>query len=190
MSQRRRLERALRTLRLPLPLRIIWTRGGIERQDSVANALEALPPAVEFVFLHDAARPLIGAAQIRRLASQAQKHGSAVLAHRTTDTLKEIPEDRAPMGPLVLRTLVRDRLWAMETPQVFRRAEIAAAYATVQKANRRVTDDAQAMELAGQPVFLQENGEPNPKLTAPRDLAFAEFLLTAREPKRDHTRKK
>lgn len=179
LSQRRKLERAVRTLRPPLALRIIWTRGGIERQDSVANGLDALPPEIEFVFIHDAARPLVGAPQIRRLASHAQRHGSAVLAHRATDTLKELPDESDPAGPRLLRTVVRDRLWAMETPQVFRRADIAAAYAEVQKTNRRVTDDAQAMELAGRPVSLYENPEPNPKLTTPRDLAFAEFLWAA-----------
>jgi len=185
LSQRRRLEKALRTLKLSPHQRVIFVRGGVERQESVVNALAALPPEIEWVFIHDAARPMIRATLIRRFASLAKRYGSAVFSHRVADTIKEMPDESEPRKPVLTRTLSRGRLWATETPQIFRRAEIAAAYAAVPP-RRRVTDDAQAMELAGQPVFYYENPEPNPKLTTPRDLAYAEFLLADREkgPKR------
>lgn len=189
LAQRRALEKGIRKFSLPPTLRLIWTRGGVERQDSVASALEALPPTVEWVFIHDGARPMIKATQLRRLAAMARKHGSAVLAHRCIDTLKELPDAADPLGPLPLRTIDRGRLWAMETPQVFRRKEIAAAYADVQAQKTvRVTDDAAAMERAGHPVFIYENTEPNPKLTTPRDLAYALFLVTPPPVKRGRGR--
>jgi len=180
LSQRRRIEKALRTLKLSPHQRVIFARGGIERQESVQNALEALPATIDWVFIHDAARPMIRATLIRRFASMATRKGSAVFAHRVVDTVKELPDESEPRKAVLTRTLSRGRLWATETPQIFRRAEIVAAYAAVPPGHR-VTDDAQAMELAGKPVFYYENPEPNPKLTTPRDLAYAEFLLADRE---------
>lgn len=191
LSQRRALEKSIRKFSLPPTLRLIWTRGGIERQDSVHSALEALPPTVEWVFIHDGARPMISATQVRRLGAMAKRHGSAVFAHRCVDTLKALPDASDPSGPLLLKTVDRSVLWSMETPQVFRRKEITAAYADVQAAKTvRVTDDAAAMERAGHPVFVYENPLPNPKLTTPRDLAFAEFLVTPPPPKRGPGRPK
>lgn len=179
VAQRRQIDKAVRTLKLSLTQRIIFVRGGVERQESVLHALEALPPTTEWVLIHDAARPMVRAPLIRRFASLAKRHGSAVFAHRVADTIKEFPEAGDPAGPIPARTLERSRLWATETPQIFRRAEILEAYSAL-PASRRVTDDAQAMEFAGKPVFFYENPEPNPKLTTPRDLAYAEFLFAER----------
>ncbi len=182
VAQRRQIDRAVRSLKLSLTQRIIFVRGGVERQESVRHALEALPPSTEWVLIHDAARPMVRAPLIRRFASLAKRHGSAVFAHRVADTIKEFPDAAEPDGPVAVRTLERSRLWATETPQIFRRAEILEAYASL-PASRRVTDDAQAMEFAGKPVFFYENPEPNPKLTTPRDLAYAEFLFAERAAK-------
>jgi 2-C-methyl-D-erythritol 4-phosphate cytidylyltransferase len=179
LSQRRRIDRTVRSLHLPLTQRLLFVRGGVERQESVAQALAALPPEIEWVFIHDAARPMVRAPLIRRFFGLARRHGSAVFAHRVADTIKQLPSAADPTEPVRAQTLERSRLWATETPQIFRRSEIAAAYAAV-PANRRVTDDAQAMEFAGKPVFFYENPEPNPKLTTPRDLAYAEFLFAER----------
>jgi 2-C-methyl-D-erythritol 4-phosphate cytidylyltransferase len=76
-----------------------------------------------------------------------------------------------------LRTLERERLWAMETPQVFSRDLLDRAYARVAKKKLRITDDAQAVEALDHPIALLENTSPNPKLTTPGDLAYLEFLL-------------
>jgi len=145
--------------------------GGKERQDSVQNALAVLPADIAYVFIHDCARPLIRAEQLVGLLKIVRKEDAVVLAHRVTDTIKLHSDDAQ------LKTLDRSRLWAMETPQVFARALIVEAYAKVAKKELRVTDDAAAVELLKHPVALFENTHPNPKLTTPSDLAYAEFLL-------------
>ncbi|MES1166875.1 MAG: 2-C-methyl-D-erythritol 4-phosphate cytidylyltransferase, partial [Pseudomonadota bacterium] len=155
------------------PTPSVLVRGGSERQDSVINALAVLPADIALVFIHDCARPLIRPDQLAALHRIVRRENAVVLAHRVTDTIKE-HNDRAR-----LRTLDRSRLWAMETPQVFSRDLIVRAYARVQARRVRVTDDAAAVELLGQPVALLENPHPNPKLTNPADLAYLEFLLSS-----------
>ncbi len=153
------------------PTPSILIKGGRERQDSVAAALAAIPGDIDYVFIHDCARPLILPEQLVALHKIVRREDAVVLAHRVTDTIKEHSGDGR------LRTLDRTRLWAMETPQVFSKALILRAYALVAKRRLRITDDASAVELLGHPVALLENLHPNPKLTLPKDLAHMEFLL-------------
>ena len=141
--------------------------GGKERQDSVQNALAVLPADIAYVFIHDCARPLIRVEQLVGLHKIVRKEDAVVLAHRVTDTIKKHSD-----------TLDRDRLWAMETPQVFARELVAEAYAKVAKKKLRITDDAAAVELLSHPVALLENAHPNPKITTPADLAYVEYLLS------------
>jgi 2-C-methyl-D-erythritol 4-phosphate cytidylyltransferase len=139
----------------------------------VRNALAALPGDIEYVFIHDCARPLIHAEQLVALHKIVRREQAVVLAHRVVDTIKEHRDDAR------LRTLDRARLWAMETPQVFSRDLIVRGYERVAQRKRHVTDDAQAVELLGHPIALLENAQPNPKLTTPADLDYLEFLLAA-----------
>jgi 2-C-methyl-D-erythritol 4-phosphate cytidylyltransferase len=157
------------------PTPTAFVRGGAERQDSVAAALAELPDDVGYVFIHDCARPLVRAEQLVALHKIVRREDAVVLAHRVTDTIKD------HRGEGRLRTLDRQHLWAMETPQVFSRALITRAYAAVAKRKLRVTDDAAAVELLRQPVALLENNHPNPKLTTPADMAYVDFLLTRLE---------
>jgi 2-C-methyl-D-erythritol 4-phosphate cytidylyltransferase len=153
----------------PTPAQFVL--GGKERQDSVQAALAALPADIAYVFIHDCARPLVRADQLVGLHKIVRKENAVVLAHRVTDTIKQHSDSGH------LKTLDRDRLWAMETPQVFARDLVIEAYAKVAKKERRITDDAAAVELLKHPVALLENTHANPKLTTPADLAYAEFLL-------------
>jgi 2-C-methyl-D-erythritol 4-phosphate cytidylyltransferase len=162
----------LRALMAYAPTPATFVPGGAERQHSVARALEALPDDIDYVFIHDCARPLVRAGQLIALHKIVRRENAVVLAHRVTDTIKE-HRDNAH-----LRTLDRARLWAMETPQVFSRELITRAYARVIEKKLRITDDAQAVELLGAPIALLENPHPNPKLTAPADFAWLEFLLS------------
>jgi 2-C-methyl-D-erythritol 4-phosphate cytidylyltransferase len=154
------------------PTPTLFVPGGAERQDSVAAALAELPEDVGYVFIHDCARPLVRGEQLVGLHKIVRREDAVVLAHRVTDTIKE------HRGEGHLRNLDRSKLWAMETPQVFARELICRAYAKATKAGIRLTDDAAAVELLKHPVALLENPHPNPKLTTPADLAYAEFLLT------------
>lgn len=171
-------QRQMMELSAYAPTPSVLVHGGRERQDSVMNALAALPADIEHVFIHDCARPLIRPEQLVALHKIVRREHAVVLAHRVTDTIKEHRDDAR------LRTLERARLWAMETPQVFSRELIARAYARVTARGLAITDDAQAVEELGHPIALLENKHANPKLTTPADLAYLEFLL-AREASED-----
>jgi 2-C-methyl-D-erythritol 4-phosphate cytidylyltransferase len=168
------------------PTPALFVKGGRERQDSVANALAALPDNIDYVFIHDCARPLVRPEQLSALLQTVRRDGAAALAHRVSDTIKQIATSSSALRPAGTRapvrvrtaTLDRARLWAMETPQAFARELIVRAYARIQRAGVRITDDVQAVERLGAPVTLLDNARPNPKLTAPTDLAYAEFLLS------------
>jgi 2-C-methyl-D-erythritol 4-phosphate cytidylyltransferase len=153
------------------PTPTLFVPGGAERQDSVAAALSELPDDVKYVFIHDCARPLVRSEQLVGLHKIVRREDAVVLARRVTDTIKE------HRGEGMLRNLPREKLWAMETPQVFSRDLICRAYAKAMAAGKRLTDDAAAVEPLKHPVALLENPHPNPKITTPADLAYAEFLL-------------
>jgi 2-C-methyl-D-erythritol 4-phosphate cytidylyltransferase len=167
------------------PTPALFIKGGRERQDSVANALAGLPDTINYVFIHDCARPLIRPGQLAALFQAVRHNGAVALAHRVTDTIKQLAAHHGPQAragthapvPGRTATLDRTRLWAMETPQVFARDLIIRAYARVQRRGLRISDDVQAVEGLGRPVTLLENPHPNPKLTVPADLAYLEFLL-------------
>jgi len=159
-----------------------FVMGGAERQDSVRNGLRALAVTpVDFVFIHDCARPLVSPAQLRELATLVAAHGAAVLAHRVVDTIKRVApaarEAAAAAQPVDLEDLERNLLWAMETPQAFRFDWISEAYERVAE---HITDDVAALERLGHRVALLENPHPNPKVTRPQDLNWIEFLLQSR----------
>ena len=153
------------------PTPSLLVKGGRERQDSVAASLAALPGDIDYVFIHDCARPLIRPEELVALHKIVRRRDAVVLAHRVSDTIKE------HRGGGRLRTIDRSRLWAMETPQVFSKALIERAYRRVAARKLIVTDDAAAVELLGHPVALLENTHPNLKLTSPKDLPQLEFLL-------------
>ena len=157
------------------PTPALFVPGGKERQDSVAAALDALPPDIGKVFIHDCARPFVRVEQLIALHKIVLREDAVVLAHRVTDTIKEHRNSG------LLKSLDRDKLWAMETPQVFARDLIVAAYAKVAKKKLHITDDAAAVELLKHPVALLENTHANPKLTTPSDLPWFEYLLTQQQ---------
>ncbi len=168
-------QRQMMELSAYAPTPSVLVKGGRERQDSVMNALAALPADIEHVFIHDCARPLIRPEQLVALHKIVRREQAVVLAHRVTDTIKEHHASGR------LRTLARDKLWAMETPQVFARELVVRAYDRVQAQRRHVTDDAQAVEQLGHAIALLENAFRNPKLTTPADLGYLEFLLSREE---------
>jgi 2-C-methyl-D-erythritol 4-phosphate cytidylyltransferase len=129
----------------------------------------------DWVVVHDCARPLVTADLIERGLTEARETGAAVAAVPVTDTIKMAGDDR-----IVHQTLLRQNLWAVQTPQVFRLDIIAEAY---RQAKGEVTDDASLVEQLGYKVKLYMGAYDNIKVTTPDDLALAEILWQRREKK-------
>ncbi len=146
--------------------------GGQQRQNSVWNGLQATSSACEIVAVQDGARPCTSMEVIRATLEAARESGAAVAAQRVTDTLKESDD-----GRVIARTVDRSRLWAVQTPQAFRRSVLLDALGEVRQRGLQVTDDTAACELTGHPVRLVESTAPNPKVTFRGDLPWLEVLL-------------
>jgi 2-C-methyl-D-erythritol 4-phosphate cytidylyltransferase len=142
----------------------------------VLNGLESIlqrNPSSEWVLVHDAARPCLPIAALRRLltAGLASEHG-AILAVPVSDTLK-----RANSDGCIESTVDRNHFWAAQTPQLFRTRQLAVHLEAALAAGESPTDDAAAMERAGLHPLLVEGPRSNIKITGPEDLALAEFIL-------------
>ncbi len=145
-------------------------KGGERRQDSVRLGLEALG-GCDYVAVHDGARPLVTPELIARGLEAARETGAAAPAIPIADTVKEA----GPNG-IVLRTLDRSRLWAVQTPQVFRYELLLRAHREI---TADVTDDAAMVEALGEPVRLFEGSRANIKVTTVEDLTLIEALTAA-----------
>jgi 2-C-methyl-D-erythritol 4-phosphate cytidylyltransferase len=149
--------------------------GGVERGDSVAHGLAALPGHCRTVLVHDAARPLVDRATIDRVIELARTGTAAVPAVPLGDTVKETEPDDP--GLTVRGTVPRERLWRAQTPQGFSRALLEEAYARARKEGLRGTDDAMLLERLGAPVRLVQGSQLNFKITTEEDLRLAELVL-------------
>ena len=149
--------------------------GGERRQDSVRAGLDAIDPKARYVAVHDAARPLIMPEQIERGFEHCRVHGAAALAQPVSNTLK-----RADADLLIVGSVDRSQLYAMETPQIFERKLIENAYRAVYAQNISVTDEVSAVERLERKVVLVLNDDFNFKITYPRDLPLAELVLKQR----------
>ena len=159
---------------LPEDSRIIFCAGGATRAESVWNALRQVAPELEWVAVHDAARPLVSWPLIDRVLAVAVEHGAAVPALPVWLTIKRAT---GPLPAKVERTVPRDRLWAMQTPQIARREALLQAFETCPIPLAQVTDDVQLIELAGSQVWLVPGEERNLKITTPIDLRIAKMWL-------------
>jgi 2-C-methyl-D-erythritol 4-phosphate cytidylyltransferase len=146
--------------------------GGAERSHSVRAALQA--STGDPVLVHDAARPLLSPQIVRDCLAGLPGADAAIAAARVTDTIKQGEGDR------VLRTVDRSNLWAIQTPQVFRRDVLERALAQPDDVLARATDDASLVEAMGGTVRLVESPRENLKVTTPDDLRLAEALLLSR----------
>ncbi len=144
--------------------------GGPRRQDSVRRGLEAMGE-VDWVVVHDAARPCAEAGLVAAVLDAARETGAAVAAVRVTDTIKVVDA-----GGTVVETLDRERLWAVQTPQAFRRDLLARAHAG---GGADATDDAALVERLGHPVRVAPGAASNLKVTTPTDLVLVEAILRA-----------
>jgi 2-C-methyl-D-erythritol 4-phosphate cytidylyltransferase len=159
--------------------------GGAERSDSVRAGLEQVDPESDFVAVHDAARPMITPEKIERVFEACRQHGAATLAEPITDTLKRGDADSAPGGRakqelVVAGSVDRKDLYAMQTPQIFKRDLLKKAYARALKQGIVVTDEVSVVELLGHAIIIVPNQDFNFKITYPRDFLLAEFVLRQR----------
>ncbi len=153
--------------------------GGATRAHSVLSALKQVPESIDWIAIHDAARPLVSQALIARTLDAAREHGAAAPAMPMHLTVKQAT---GPLPARVRRTIPRHDLWTMQTPQIMRRADLLAAFARCPIPLDQVTDDAQLLELADYPVHLVPGEERNLKITTPLDLRLAEWLLDTTSP--------
>lgn len=162
--------------------------GGATRAESVSNALGAV--GTELVAIHDAARPLVTVelieAVIATLFADSEAAG-AIAATPVTDTLKQVASGTKRGFPIsgmenprlvVESTLDRERLWAAQTPQVFRTAALHEALNATSADLGSATDEAMIVEAAGGRVLIHPSSAENLKVTTPLDLKLAEMLLT------------
>jgi 2-C-methyl-D-erythritol 4-phosphate cytidylyltransferase len=158
------------------PAGTIGVEGGAVRSQSVSLALAAAGdgPDSELVLVHDAARPLLTVELIEATLAAAEGEGvdAAIAAAPVTDTIKQAGADGT-----VTRTLDRAGLWAVQTPQVFRRETLVRALDVPHDVLAQATDDAWLVERAAGVVVLVPAPPENLKVTTPLDLALAEMLL-------------
>jgi 2-C-methyl-D-erythritol 4-phosphate cytidylyltransferase len=151
-------------------------RGGATRQDSAREALAALGTAGEGVFVHDGARPLIAAHDVRAGMAEVRAGRASLLAEPVIDTIKRVD----PQSRRVVETLERHALWAAQTPQFAVAAELRAAHDDAHNAGVAVTDDAALLERIGIEVVTVAPASENFKVTIPPDVARAESILMQR----------
>ena len=150
--------------------------GGTSRQASVRNALDALDPQCNALFVHDGARPLVHAADVRAGMARVRPGRAAVLATPVVDTIKRVDASRM----IVRETLDRGELWAAQTPQFAMRDDFVRAHDAARRARSEATDDVALLEMAGVDVYVIASTTENFKVTNPGDVARAETLLRER----------
>jgi 2-C-methyl-D-erythritol 4-phosphate cytidylyltransferase len=149
--------------------------GGVKRQDSVWEGLNALGAGVEWVVVHDAARVLLTQRLTERILEEARKSGAAAAARKMSDTVREADGEGR-----IVKLIPREGLWRMETPQVVRAEVLRSGLERAKKEKRVVTDCLAVAELGGVKGVLVEAEEPNLKITVPSDWVLAESWLKAR----------
>jgi 2-C-methyl-D-erythritol 4-phosphate cytidylyltransferase len=159
--------------------------GGKRRQDSVRNGIEVLSKDAEIVVIHDGVRPFVTKEMIEDSIRSAIRFGAVVLAMPVKETIKMAQPDGT-----VLKTLDRESLWQIQTPQTFRVNVIKEAYHKATEDGFAGTDDASLVERLGIKVHILPGSYTNIKITTPEDLILANlFLEVHTEPDQKKRRK-
>jgi 2-C-methyl-D-erythritol 4-phosphate cytidylyltransferase len=161
-------------LRVTKEIRLV--PGGNRRQDSVRNGLEALRIDTRIVLIHDGVRPLVRPKLIAACIQGAREWGACIPAIEVTDTLKQVDGAGA-----IVRTVSRDGLYAVQTPQAFQTDLILKAHRHAIQEGWQATDDASLVERMGATVHIIPGERGNIKITTPEDLRWAEMLLTSQD---------
>jgi len=150
--------------------------GGKARQDSVRQGLAAVSNCADLILIHDAARPFVDKKTISGVITRAKNCGAAIIGVPVKCTIKEAHGSwlMAHKGGVVKKTLDRNKLWEIQTPQVFNKDLILAAFKRFGR--KKVTDDAMLIEKLGKKVNIVEGSYNNIKITTPEDLLIAEAI--------------
>ncbi|KFM29052.1 2-C-methyl-D-erythritol 4-phosphate cytidylyltransferase, chloroplastic [Auxenochlorella protothecoides] len=151
---------------------LVFSQPGVERQDSVFNGFQVIRPSSTLVAIHDSARPLVKPEHVRLCLQDAAQVGAAVLGVQAKATIKEVD---GALG--VVRTLRRDALWEVQTPQVIAPVLLRAGFDLVRRRGLEVTDDVSIVEALGEPVRVTSGSYTNIKVTTPSDILIAERFL-------------
>ena len=146
--------------------------GGATRQQSVHNGVRALPADTDFVIVHDGVRPFVTDETIFACLDAAAEWGAAVAAVPVKETIK-----MANAEDFIVETPPRERLWTVQTPQVFRKSLLEEAHQIAEEKQLTATDDAALVEHLGHPVKLVNGSYANVKITTPEDLRIANVFL-------------
>lgn len=150
---------------------IILVPGGAERQQSVLNALGAVPADADVIVVHDAVRPFIRAGLIGDCIAAARRKGAVSVMRPVTETIKVVADGR------IFNTPDRSTLWITQTPQAFSADLLRRAHDEAARDGVSGTDDCMLVERLGMPVFIVEGTDENIKITTPTDLTVAAALL-------------
>lgn len=148
--------------------------GGKERQDSVMSGIIAAGDGWDVVAVHDAVRPFVTIEMIESTVLAAKKKGAATLAVPVKDTIKQV------FSGFVKKTLQREKLWAIQTPQAFRFDILKKAHERALKQGFIGTDDSILVERLGHKVAVVKGSYDNIKITTPEDLVLGERILKGR----------
>ncbi|KFN03616.1 2-C-methyl-D-erythritol 4-phosphate cytidylyltransferase [Bacillus clarus] len=154
----------------PIEKQVQFIQGGAERQDSVYNALQHVKE-VDYVLVHDGARPFVTNKMTREVLTMAEKHGASICAVPVKDTVKKVEQN------VVIETVERSQLKAVQTPQGFSVALLLEAHRSAKQSCFLGTDDASLVERIGKQVGVVEGSYYNIKVTTPEDLLIAESFL-------------
>jgi 2-C-methyl-D-erythritol 4-phosphate cytidylyltransferase len=151
----------------------ILVAGGETRFHSVKNGLDQIADDNALIAVHDAVRPLTSGHIIETSYQHAEKHGNAVTAVKSRDSVRQLVNGRSV-------SLLRDQIYLIQTPQTFKASLLKKAYQ--QPYSENFTDDASVVEQYGVEIYLTEGNHQNIKITFPEDIAIAELLLSKKTP--------
>ena len=157
--------------------KVLLTLGGTCREESVFNGIKKLPGTCEYIAIHDAARPFADSSLLLETLYKAEIFGGCIAAKKVTDTIKETDENSC-----VKRTVPRENLWSVQTPQTFRKDILLEAFEKGKEELKNFTDDSSLVErFTSCKVGVAETCSANIKVTFPEDLLFAQMLSNAKK---------
>lgn len=152
------------------------TVGGKTRQESVFKGVEALPSDIDYIAVHDGARPFVSVDVIERCICDAMEFTAAAAGIKAKDTIKMVGHDG-----FIMSTPPREYLYITQTPQIFEKSLYLRAMDKAKEEQKDFTDDCQLVENLGEKVYMTESEYVNIKLTTPEDIAIAQIIADGLE---------